>query len=413
MAVRSGHKVGKSKCAAALALWFWSTHPQARVIMTAPSYRQVKSILWREITQLHAGARWPLGGVPSKDPDNGLRLADGRELVGFSTTTPERMAGISGPNVLFIIDEASGVPESIYEAIEGNRAGGARIVMFSNPTRTSGTFYDAFHSKREFWHTIHVSSLESPNVTGECNIQGLAIPEYIEEKKREWGEASSIYSVRVLGEFPAQGDNSVISLDLLHDALERWHATPDSGDLVIGVDVARFGDDESVIQPVRGLKSYAPRVVHGLDTVDVAGKVIETARTHRRGGERVTVNVDTIGIGAGVADTLRRHDWLTVCDVNVANPARNDQEYVNLRAELWFAVRDWLRAGGLHEDSKLEGELVSPTYNFDARGRYRLESKDDLKKRLNRSPDRADALALALYKGRVYDDVFLSVESAW
>lgn len=414
VAVRSGHKVGKSRLASVLALWFWAMHPGARVVLTAPSFRQVKSILWREITQLYEGARWPLGGEISKDPDTGLKTKDGREIVGFSTSSPERMAGISGANVLFIIDEASGVPESIFEAIEGNRAGGARMAMFSNPTRTSGTFYDAFHKNHEFWKTFHVSSTDSPNVTGkEPSIPGLAVPEYIEEKRREWGEDSSLYAVRVLGNFSSQGDNSIVSLELLNSSLSRWADIPEQGDLVLGVDVARFGDDETVIQPVRGLKALKPVVVQGLDVVNVVGKVIETARSLRGVHELVTVNVDVIGIGSGVADILRRTPWLRINDVNVSIPARNHQEYVNLRTELWFMMRAWLKDGGIPEDNKLEGDLVAPTYEFDVRGRYKVESKDEIKKRLNRSTDRADALCLAILKGKIYEDVFLSIDSRW
>ncbi len=115
--------------------------------------------------------------------DAGLQMADGREIVGFSTDSPERMSGISGANLLFILDEASGIPEPIFEAVEGNRAGGAKVIMFSNPTSTSGTFYEAFHRKRNFWHTIHISAEESPNVTGgQISIPGLATAEWVEEK---------------------------------------------------------------------------------------------------------------------------------------------------------------------------------------------------------------------------------------
>ena len=408
VAVRSGHKVGKSTTAAALALWFWLMHPGARVVLTAPTFRQVKSILWREIRRLYGGARWPLGGVLHADPDAGLQCQDGREIVGFSTTEPERMAGISGANVLFIVDEASGVPEEIFEAIEGNRAGGARLVMFSNPTRTSGTFFDAFNAKREFWTTMHISSTETPNAQGVGNIPGLATKAWIDEKIREWGESSPLYAVRIQGDFPSQSENAIIGLAVVQSALDRWEDAPAVGELVLGVDVARFGDDESVIQPVRGHKAYRPTAVHGLDTVAVAGKVLEVARTMRTRGEPVTVNVDVIGVGAGVADNLRQHDWLSVNDVNVAVAAKNENDFVNLRAELWFGMRDWLKVGGISEDSKLESELVAPTYSFDNRGRYKVESKDELKKRLARSPDRADALALALYKARQYENQFLS-----
>ncbi|HLY21543.1 MAG TPA: terminase family protein [bacterium] len=258
VAVRSGHKVGKSASAAGLALWWAATRPRSRVVLTSASYRQIRSILWRELKTLHAAARPPLGGELHAHPDAGLQFSDGREIVGFNTTEPERMSGISGANLLFILDEASGIPDQIFQAIEGNRAGGARLVLFSNPTRTSGTFFDAFGTKREFWHVIHISSEETRNAQeGRDVIPGLATREWIEEKRREWGETSPLYQVRVRGDFPSQAENAIIGLALVEDATVRWVETPAEGRLTLGVDVARFGDDETVIFPVRGHKALA------------------------------------------------------------------------------------------------------------------------------------------------------------
>lgn len=401
VAVRSGHKVGKSASAAGLALWWVATRPRSRVVLTSASSRQVRSILWRELRTLHAAATPPLGGDLHADPDSGLQFPDGREIVGFSTTEPERMSGISGANLLFILDEASGIPEDIFQAIEGNRAGGARLILFSNPTRTSGTFFDAFGTKREFWHPIHISSEETPNaVEGRIVIPGLATREWIDEKRREWGETSPFYQVRVRGDFPAQAENAIVSLALVEDATARWLETPAEGRLVLGVDVARFGDDETVIFPVRGHRALAPIIERKLDTVQVAGRVLEVARRLRADGERPIARIDVIGVGAGVFDQLASAPEVEAVAVNVAEAPvgmENQERFAQFRDQVWFGIADWLKEGGaIPDDPKLEAELVAPTYTFDMRGRIKVDTKDKIKERLGRSPDRADGLGLAI-----------------
>lgn len=403
VAVRSGHKIGKSTSAAGLALWWISTRPRARAILTSSSDRQVKSILWPELRRLHALSGGIIGGSVALDPGTGLRLPNGNDIIGFSTDKPENMGGFSGKNLLFIPDEASGIPEPIFEAIEGNRAGGAHIVMFGNPTQTSGTFFDAFNSKRDFWHAIHVSSEETPNVVeGREVVPGLATREWVEEKRREWGEDSLLYAVRVAGNFPGQASDVLIALTFVDAATERWNETSADGRLELGVDVAEFGDDDSVIQPRRGLKALEPRVVHGMDAVDVAANAMAVVRDLRRPGEKPRVKVDVIGIGAGVAAILSREKDVEVVRVNSSEtPEQQDpaaQACKNVRALMWTAARDWLKAGGAFKaDAKLEAELVAPKYSFDAHGRLVLESKKDFKKRLRRSPDRADALCMSIY----------------
>jgi phage terminase large subunit len=367
--------------------------------MTAPAYHQIRNILWPEVSRLFRGARFPIGGVLHKDPASGLELPHDRGIICISTDKPERIAGLSGSNILFLVDEGSGFPDDLWEPIFGNMAGGGRLLTTGNPTRTSGPFYEAFSSP-EFWHLIRVSSENTPNVLeGRAVIPGLATREWVEERRREWGEESAAYQVRVLGNFPTQADNAVIPLALAQAAQER--EAPEDGPLVIGVDVARFGDDESVIQPRRGSKAWPAIVVHGMDTVQLAGKVRQTVDELTRPGERPKLNIDEIGVGGGLVDVLKdRHPGWDVCGVNVAERATSDG-FSKLRDQLWFSCRDWLKEGGsIPDDPKLFSELVAPTYSFDTQGRQKVESKDDIKKRLKRSPDRADALCLAVYSGR-------------
>jgi hypothetical protein len=276
--------------------------------------------------------------------------------------------------------------------------------MFSNPTRTSGTYFAAFHEKREFWKSIHISSEESPNVkAGRRVVPGLAMREYVEEKKREWGEDSPLYAVRIRGDFPAQGERSVVSLASLEAARKRHDEHEDVGDgpLELGVDPARFGDDEFVIAARRGRRLLPLRAFTQLDGPNGAGKVLEFVRDERRTGEKPRVKIDVIGIGASVYDCLKHSDEVEAVAVNVAmsptSTEPNEPEYALLRDQLWFAVRSWLKDAAIPEDGKLESDLVAPQYGYDARGRIKVEGKAEIKKRLGRSPDRADAVCLAVY----------------
>jgi hypothetical protein len=398
VAVRSGHKVSKSHSAMGLALWWVGARAGARVVLTSAAGLQVRTILWRELRLLHANARVPLGGNMHLEPDTGYQLADGREVFGFTTDKPERMSGISGPNNLFILDEASGIPEQIFEAVEGNLAGGGKLVMFSNPTATSGTFYEAFHERRDIWYTIHISSEESPNVAaGEILVPGLATREWVEERRRDWGEDHPLFQVRVRGNFPTQSKNAIITVAMVEAAIQSWSEARAEGRLVLGVDVARFGDDDTVIFPVRGSKALPAVTLRSMDGAQIAGRVAEVARQLSAPGETPLARVDVIGVGASVFDFLRyAKSGPEVEAVNVA-VAATVPEYALMRDQLWFGLAKWLKEGGsIPSDSKLEAELVAPTYTFDQRGRIKVEPKYEIKKRLKRSPDRADALAMAV-----------------
>lgn len=332
-------------------------------------------------------------------------------MFGFSTADAEKMAGISGADLVFIIDEASGVDEEIFEAIEGNMAGGASILLISNPTQTSGTFYDAFTTKRHLWHTIHVSSEDTPNVqTGEMLIPGLATRAWVQEKLSEWGEDSPLFQVRVRGNFPDQAENSVIGLGLVEAARARHQNEQETltGPFTLGVDVARFGDDLTVLLPVFGSRPGPIKTHRKQDNVEVAGHVMDYVEELRRKHDypvsagRVRVKIDDLGNGGGVTDHLKHSErarklGIMVIPVKVSENATTEG-YHRLRDQLWFAMRDWLKEGGqLPADSHLEGELVAVRYSFDTQGRAKVEKKEELKKRLGRSCDRADALALAIY----------------
>lgn len=409
VAIRSGHKVGKSLVCAVLALWWVSTQPGARVILLAPSYRQINEIVWREVVRLYHRARWPLGGRVAVKPEEGMRWAGGRQIFGFSTDSKERVAGYSG-NILYVLDEASGIDDDVHEVVSTNPRG--RVVMISNPTRSEGGFYRAFHGGQGVWRCVHVSSEEAARENREVTysdgttgplIPGVADQQWVDARKAEFGEDSYFYDVRVRGVFSRLADNAVIPLGLVDAARSRWTpAVPvdqRGRRLEIGVDVARFGEDDSCIVWRRGSWASSPVVVHGMDNVTLAGMVGEIVMAQRTPGERPVVRVDTSN-GGGVADILRRRGDCDVLDV-LAQDSSNGIEFARRRDEMWFALRDWLekRSGALAPDDRLAGDLVAPTYDFDERGRRKVESKRELKARIKRSTDRADALALAVFDG--------------
>lgn len=432
VAVRSGHKCGKSITAVVAALWTACCFPGARVILTAPTGRQVRDVLWKELRDRHRDAKLPLGGRLAKTPSGGFKYDDGREIIGFSTDKTEGMAGYSGSNVLWIIDEASGFDESIFEAIDGNAQSGARIFIISNPTQTVGFFYDAFHLRAAEWDRFRISSEEAAVYAD--RLPGLSRPEEVEKRIARHGRAHPIVRVRVLGEFPSAAADTVVSLHLVELGKEAWKAilaerirvhfgdaapaeiTPrvmaravgsELGPLEFGVDVARFGDDDTVITPRRGKFLFPQIVVHGYDSNEIAGVVIAAIKDHRIGNERAMVKVDGIGYGSGVVDRLQQaeaREFCQVVDVNVSVKSDDEESYPNLRSQLWFGVADFLAEGGTlpqsanDEDGMLDAELMTPKYKFDTKGRRVVEPKVEIKKRMNRSPDRADSVALAIYK---------------
>ena len=407
VAIRAGRKVSKSTSLVAAALW-WG-YRGGKVLMTSSSYAQIKDTLWAELRRLVRFSGIEVD-VPLA-PETGVRFASGGSIVGRSVAQRENLQGYSGAEALYVIDEASGIERFILEAIEGNVAGGGKIIMAGNPTRVVGPFFDAFHGQAAQWTGIHISSRESPNVTGETKVTGLAVPAWVDLMERTHGADSEFVSVHVNGDFPTNAANAVIPLRLVIEAQARWIETqdqPHTGPLSFGVDCARMGDDETVVYPVRGRRALEPHSARGLDSIQAAAFVMQVVRrvmsaTERKAaisGERPRCNVDVIGIGAGVYDQLAAtaSTLLAVTPVNVAESA-TDETCRLLRDQIWFGARDWLLDQGAvppHEATR--EELIAPTFTFDPRGRYRVASKDDLKETLGRSPDFADALGLAVHR---------------
>jgi hypothetical protein len=389
--VRSCHHSGKTWAAAALVHWWLACFDPSLVVTTAPTMRQVKELLWYEIA-----AHLRRGHLPGQMNAMDLALSPSQRAVGLTTNEPERFQGWHSENILVVVDEASGIDEAIYEAIEGILTGpNAKLLLIGNPNSPSGTFFASHQSP--LYQPFHIAAPDVP--------EHLLPAGWREERLAEWGEESAAYQVRVLGEFPDQGDDSLISLKWVVAAQERVDE-PGAADLVeIGVDVARYGGDESVAYVRRGGVVLSCTAWRGADLMASAGRVAALAREY--GAARI--KVDDIGVGGGVVDslknTLRGDKTVTVVGVNVGEKARDPENYFNLRSEIFQGLADRFKDGEISlpgEDPTLLSQLCALKKGFTPKGQMKLESKDDMRKRLPKmgSPDRADALALAFFNAQ-------------
>jgi hypothetical protein len=400
LAIRSGHGVGKTALLAWIIIWWLLTRHPARVACTANTAAQLSDILWGEldkwVRKLPDGFRQLL----ELKSEYLTLIEDPKQSYAVARTarreTPEAFQGMHSPNMIFIVDEASGVDDIIFEVGRGSMSSpGAKTILTGNPTRTSGYFYNAFHSMKAFWKTMAVP----------CSSSRQVSQEYIEECKEEYGEDSNAFRVRVLGEFPIEGDNVVIPLHLVESAVTRDIEEVNSEE-VWGLDVARFGDDRTALAKRRG-NVLAEKVKwwKNKDLMQTCGMVV--AEYNDAKPKPSVIFVDVIGIGAGVADRLSEQG-LPVAGINVSESPAFGEKFMRMRDELWWNARDWFRNLDckIPDDGALLSELTLPTYNFTSSGKLKVESKDEIKKRtaktassLGKSPDLADAFCLTFANG--------------
>lgn len=394
VSIRSGHGTGKSTFQAWAIIWFLSCYFPAKVPSTAPTSHQLEDVLWSELAKWHrtmadrlpalAGQlEWSAGAFRMKSAPN--------ESFAVARTSrpekPEALQGFHSENILFVIDEASGVADNVFEVAEGALStDGAHVLMAANPTRNSGYFYDSHHKMRASWACLHWNGEQSPMVSRD----------YIETMAKKYGRQSSVYKVRVVGDF-VDAPDGVISLELCELAKIRDVGKTPIGNAVWGVDVARFGDDSSALAKRHGNIQIEPvKEWYDKDTMQTAGLIkAEWDKTPEK-QRPVAINVDVIGIGAGVVDRLRELG-LPVCGINVAEAEavndRKDRQFNRLRDELWWKSREWLEARDckLADDDETIAELTGPTYSILSNGLIKVEGKDEMKKRGVKSPNRADA----------------------
>lgn len=388
-AVASGHGIGKSALVSWLILWALSTFEDTKGVVTANTENQLKTKTWAEVAKwyrLLINKHWftlTATALFSVDPEHEKTWRI--DMVPWSERNTEAFAGLhnQGKRILLVFDEASAIPDLIWEVSEGALTDEETEIIwvaFGNPTRSSGRFRECFGRYRHRWNTRNI---DSRTVEGTNKTQ---LDKWVED----YGEDSDFVRVRVRGLFPATGSNALVGDEDVRQCMSR-HLRPDvyqHAGRVLGVDTARFGDDRTVIFPRQGLAAFKPVIMRGADSTEVAARVAVAIEKFKPD----TVFIDNAPIGAGVIDILRRsgHSIIAVDFGGRPSSAR----FKNKRTEMWWLMAEWIRNGAaLPFDSELLLELTEPVYWF-SNDKFELEKKDDLKERLGSSPDLADALAL-------------------
>lgn len=407
VSLKSFHGAGKTRCAALAAIWFFMTRKDAIVIITAPVEQQVKDRIFGEIAKLVKQSNFyqqlakGLTTMRLEMPGHGEYWF----IQGRVSNKPVNVEGYHAPNILFIVDEAKGVPYSVFQAFEGaltNAEGDVRVLLISTPSiNPSGYFYDTWKSKRMngMYKLVNVGLNDTKRVS----------PEWRAARAREWGENSPVYQARVLGEFPDNAEGTLYPAQLVEPAVEREMepTTP----IAVGADIARFGEDKTVFFVRRGGVLSEPIVYEKQDTMTTATALRMLAL---QVGATV-INIDDGGLGGGVTDRLiqlkntYRDPW-TVNPIDMGsspltqpfNSQKNDHpvRYLNLKAELAWHFRQLLEEGkvSLPDNGTLLADLLSYQYDYNSKDLIRLESKQKHKDRIGRSPDYGDACILAFYE---------------
>jgi phage terminase large subunit len=389
---------GKSTVMAWMGWHFLATNLHPKVVATSISGDNLRDGLWTEFAKwqarspfLMAAFEWSAERIVCKDhPETWWASARQWSKSADPSQQANTLAGIHAENILFLVDEAGGVPDGVVAAAEAALATGQRavLVISGNPTHLSGPLYRACTRERALWWVKEISGdPEDPQRAPRVS------KDWAREQIEKFGRDNPWVLVNVFGQFPPASSNALLGVEEVEASAKRalvdaeWVHAPK----VMGVDVARFGDDRSVLQPRQGRAAMVPKVFRNLDTMQLAGQVALAIESWRP--DAVFVDVD--GVGGGVVDRLTDlgHD---VIGIHFGSrPLRAQPKMANRRAEMWWQMAEWVRDGGcIPNDAELMAELTAPTYRFDSKGSVQLEPKEDLKKRGLPSPDKADALAL-------------------
>lgn len=424
--VRSGHGIGKTFVLACAGLWYLITRPQSKVITTAPTFRQVRSILWPEIkVRLHQSL---LRDVPELEVlSTQLRISSAADwfAIGASSDNPVNMQGYHSPTgVLFIVDEGAGVGDDIFEAIDGALTGvEGKVVVTGNPASPMGKFYRIFTTEAKYWNTFHVSSVDSDIVN----------KRWVQQRKDIWGEESPVYQARVLGNFPDEGEDTLIPLSAIEAAVSRYteaDALEKLDSLIVqehepslGVDVARFGNHKTAYCHLEH------GVVVELETTSkqrltaTAGKTIDWIKQH---GIKLLA-IDDTGLGGGVVDMIFEEGY-PLQAINAGSRPNEDfidaDRFLNLGSQIYWHAREVFLRGhiAIPDDPELVGQCSQPRVSYTSSGKiqvdkhgFRVDETDREKKRRLKSPDKFDALALSLWAAReaVTTDSFVVEETPY
>jgi hypothetical protein len=412
LVIPSGHGIGKTWIAARLALWFLFCFYPAKVITTAPTWSQVEMLLWSEISKAYNTSKFNLGGRLLQTT---LKIDEDWFAIGFSTRgkASEReygapkFQGFHSKNLLVILDEGPGVEHEIWTSIETLITGeNNKIIAIGNPTSPSGDFFNA--CKSPLWKKIEVSCFDHPNVKeNRIIVPGAVTTGWINERRDEWGEDSPLWISKVLGKFPAEGTDTLIPLTWAEACIGL--ALSEEGQRKLGVDVARFGDDQTVFTKIFGHVVKSQEAVNKKDTSWTSGKV----KSMNMSDKFDIVGIDDTGVGGGVTDGLVEDGDVEVDAINFGESAIEDDKFENRKAELYWVLREDIRDKkiSLPDDKELINQLCSIKFSFTRKGRIKIESKDEMKKRGFKSPDKADSLAIAWGAGNKKDDPSITIVS--
>jgi phage terminase large subunit len=424
ISIRSCHGVGKTALLAWLVIYQACTRYPQKTVATAPSKAQLEDALVSEVMTWFAKLPDPVRDW-FEDKKNRLELKRSPDASFFSARTareenPEALQGIHSEHVLLIADEASGVPEKIFEAAVGSMSGHtATTILAGNPVRTSGLFFDSHNRLKASWYTIHVTAVKQPN--HDPKIHGYhstrAVQSFVDEVRDTYGENSNAFRIRALGEFPLGDLDTVIPMSLIMSAQQRDIFVPKNAREVWGLDVARFGDDDNVLTR-RTSRSMKPliEVWQGRDLMQTAGRVKARWDETTPDLRPEEILIDEIGMGGGVVDRLAELG-LPVRGINVSESEGVDPLYRNLRTELWYKGREWLASLGVslplectcktckpdptkpakrdNHARRLEMELAAQRVDYTSTGRLLCYPKSQMKKHLKgQSPNIADSFLL-------------------
>lgn len=401
VAVRSCHASGKSFCAACIAVTYVHLFRPCAVVTTAPTSRQVFTVIWQEIRRLVRRAKRPLGSEPLSTI---YRVFDDAYAIGVSTDDPDRLQGIHAPNILVIVDEAPGLPEEMFDAIEGLLASGdSRLLLLGNPSSMSGYFYRVFNDPAfgKGWKLHAISAFDTPNVREKrVVVPGLVTWEWVQQRKEIWGEDHPLYQIRVLGQFPTQEYGNLVVPPSLIEKSRNLDLGEPSGPVILGVDIADMGGDETVVAVRHGPYLTHLHAWSDVDLVTSCRRILDIAHRHRA----KEIRIDRVGVGAGAYSFLKQAapEGVAVVGVDVRESPREPDKYHDFRAELWYGFRIAMQEGRVSfarlkdpEADVLFGQLMYPTFSPTNQGLIRVESKLEMRKRGLRSPDRAEAVIIA------------------
>jgi hypothetical protein len=396
-AVSSGRGIGKSALVSWLILWMLTTRIGSTVIVSANSEAQLRSVTWGELTKWAAmiinnhwwevsatkltPAKW-VSELVERDLKKGTRYwaAEGKL---WSEENPDSYAGVHNHDgMMLIFDEASGIPDAIWSVGAGfftENILDRYWFAFSNPRRNQGYFFECFNAKRAFWDTMQVDARTVEDTDKQVYEQIIA----------EYGEDSAQAKVEVYGEFPSEGDDQFISPRLVDEAMEREQYKDMTAPLVMGIDPARGGADSTVIVLRRGRDLVMVKRFHGEDTMMIVGRIIDMIDEYKP----TMVVMDEGGLGYGILDRLNEQRY-KVKGVNFGWKAKNSIMWGNKRAEMWGAMKDWLKSASLPQDRQLKADLTGPLKKPNSSGTVFLEGKKEMRSRGLASPDAADALAV-------------------